>query len=401
MSAAPMPAVPSRGGGLAAAAAWSFVLYVAVLPWSIAPMSIGVAACVALTALAWARGSGPRWQRSPVDLAGLAWLAALSLAAWFAVDRAASLPRVTKGLMPAIVGLAASHAAAGPRGRRAVATLLVSTATVAALGLALWIGQGASFAARARGMVGHYMTFGGQLLLVIPVAAAIALCARERRWRLGAAAVAALAVAALAATFTRSAWIGLLVALAVILGARRPRGLIVLAILALVAYFAAPGAFGDRLHSAFDLHHPSNRQRLFMWEAGTRMFRDHPLTGVGLQDLHALYERYRSPGATEPAGHLHDVWIQIAATMGVVGLAAFVFLYGALARAATRGLKRQLAHGGLAAGLRLGVTAALAGFLVAGFFEWNFGDEELLHMLYVLVGLAWAARGWEPEPGSR
>ena len=45
--------------------------------------------------------------------------------------------------------------------------------------------------------------------------------------------------------------------------------------------------------------------------------------------------------------------------------------------------------------MKLGVTAALAGFLVAGFFEWNFGDEELLYPLFTLVGLAWAAGGWE------
>jgi O-antigen ligase len=390
-----------RSAALAQVAAWSFVLYVAVLPWSIAAMSIAVAAFVTLTVLAWLGRSGPPWQRSPVDLFGLLWLVAMALAGSFAADRAPGLPRVTKGLMPALVGLAASHAAAGPRGRRALAVLLASAATVAVIGIVLWVAQGASFTARARGMVGHYMTFGGQLLLIIPVAVGVALCARERSWRLGALAVAGLAVVALAMTFTRSAWIGLGVALAVILGARRPIGLVVLVALALVVYQFAPGAWHDRLHSVFDLHHPSNRERLFMWDAGIRMFRDHPVTGVGLRDLHAIYERYRSPEASEPAGHLHDVWIQIAATMGTVGLAAFVLLYASLVRAATRGLRSQLARGGLAAGLRLGVTAALAGFLVAGFFEWNFGDEELLHLLYVLVGLAWAARPWDPEGGPR
>jgi hypothetical protein len=48
----------------------------------------------------------------------------------------------------------------------------------------------------------------------------------------------------------------------------------------------------------------------------------------------------------------------------------------------------------LSAGVRLGVTAALVGFLVAGLFEWNFGDEELLYHLYTLVGIAWASRAW-------
>jgi len=135
-----------------------------------------------------------------------------------------------------------------------------------------------------------------------------------------------------------------------------------------------------------------------MWDAGMRMFHDHPVTGVGLQDLRDIYDQYRSPASRERAGHLHDVWVQIAATMGCVGLAAFVGLYGSLVWVATRGLRNQLARGGVAAGVRLGVTAALAGFAVAGFFEWNFGDEELLHLLYVLVGIAWAARGWDAEP---
>ena len=49
--------------------------------------------------------------------------------------------------------------------------------------------------------------------------------------------------------------------------------------------------------------------------------------------------------------------------------------------------------------MRLGVTAALVGFLVAGCFEWNFGDEELLYHLYTLVGIAWASRAWEEAAG--
>jgi len=47
-------------------------------------------------------------------------------------------------------------------------------------------------------------------------------------------------------------------------------------------------------------------------------------------------------------------------------------------------------------GLRVGVLAGLIGFLVAGLFEWNFGDEELLFLLFTLSGLAWSARRWRP-----
>jgi len=53
------------------------------------------------------------------------------------------------------------------------------------------------------------------------------------------------------------------------------------------------------------------------------------------------------------------------------------------------------------AAVRLGVTALLVGFLVNGLFEWNFGDEELLYPLFVLCGMAWAARGWDAGPAGR
>ena len=384
-------------------AAASFLLFVACLPWSIATMSIGAGICATLSVAAWVveRKPWPPWGRTPVDRAALMWLLALSIAAVFAIDRAGSLPRLTKGLMPALVGLAAYHAADRARGRRALAVYLGMATLVALIGFAVWVAQGHTFSARARGFSGHYMTFAGQLLLEIPLALGIALTAREPRWRLLAGLAAGLSLAALAVTFTRSAWVGVLVSSGALLAARMPWGLAGLAAAAAAAWFFAPGAWHARLHSIADPNNPWNRERVIMWHAGWQMFLDRPITGVGLQDLKPLYLVYRTAGSTEVVGHLHNVYVQIAATMGIVGLAAFAWLYGALLRAASAGIgfgraqRQRWRDEGLAAGVRLGVTAALLGFLVAGLFEWNFGDEELLYPLYTLVGIAWASRRWE------
>jgi len=388
------PAAPDPRDALERAAAASFVLFAAALPWTIAPMGIATGLCGALT-LALVATRRARWPRTPLDLPALAWALALALAAWFALDREASLPRLGKALFPALAGLAALHAARAGRGRRALATYLGSAALAAALGLALFVARGAGFESRARGAVGHYMTFAGQLLLALGPALGVALLARERRWRIGALAAALVMAAALAATYTRSAWLGLLAALAVMFGFARPRWLPALAAAAALAVVAAPGDYRARLVSVVDPSSPWNRERAHMWEAGARMFRDRPLTGVGLMDLKPVYERYRSAGAREPAGHLHSVPVQVAATTGALGLAALVALAAGLLACAMRGLPAAARAGGLAAGLRLGVAGAFAGFLVAGLFEWNLGDEELLYPLYALAGLAWAAREWE------
>jgi O-antigen ligase len=367
-------------------------------------MSLATAACGVLSVVIWVIDRNREPLHNPVAIPWVTWMAALVLSAAFALDPSASFGRLGKGLFPGLVALGAWHSATPLHRQRALFWLMISAVAAWLYGLGLFIGHGASFPARARGLVGHYMTFAGQIGLIASVAAGIAFVTRGR-WRLGAAAVCALGLLTLAATYTRSAWLGFLVSVAVMLGLTRPRGIAALAALALVAYALAPGSFRPRIDSIFDPRHPTNIERTYMWEAGARMLRDHPWTGVGLQDLKPIYERYRAPAARERAGHLHSIPVQIAATMGIPGLIAFVLLYAGIVRCALAGLKesvaRARAEGGdaaLAAGLRLGVLGGLAGFAVAGLFEWNFGDEELLYPLYLLAGMAWAARPTATAP---
>ena len=382
-------------------AAGCFALFCATLPWTIAPMSITSVATTVLTLGLWFMKPRPRWPAPPTSWPWLGWALALGLAAAFALDPTASWPRLTKALFPGLVVLSAFHAGDGKVGRRALAGLLVSSAVVSVAGTVLFVAHGASFAARSRGPVGHYMTFAGQLLLVISVATPIALLAKATKWRLLAGSAASLGAIALVGTFTRSAWIGLGVALVVMLAAIRPKWLPALAVLFVALYALAPHSYRDRLNSAFDPHHPMNLERTYMWDAGIRMFKDHPITGVGLADLHPVYDRYRSAASHERAGHLHSVPVQIAATMGLVGLLAYAALFIALLLCATTGLRPMLRAPSLETGLRVGVLAALCGFFVAGMFEWNFGDEELLYFLFTLAGLAWSARTWKQAGPAR
>src|SRR5205814_10278142 len=104
----------------------------------------------------------------------------------------------------------------------------------------------------------------------------------------------------------------------------------------------APPSYRDRLASAFNPQHPMNLERTYMWMAGLKMFEDHPLTGVGLEDLHPVYERYRLPQARESVGHLHSVPVHILATMGIIGVIAFLWYFASLMRCAAIGLEPML-----------------------------------------------------------
>jgi O-antigen ligase len=386
-----------RESPLERAAAFSFLLLAAALPWSIAPISIAVVLCGVLTLAAWWAPGGARWQRTPLDLPALAWIAALALASVFALEPARAFPRVTKGFLLAIVPVAAYHARDPRLAKRAVLALLISAVPATGYALARFMHDGGVFPARVKGLVGHALTYGGQATLLATVAMALLACG-PRRWRIGAAAFLALLAPALIGSYTRSAWIATLIAGMVILGRARARLVPILTLLAVAALFLLPAHFRERALSAFDTKSVWNVERLYMWDAGARMFRDHPVTGVGIQDLSEIYRRYRSPLATEEHGHLHNIVVQVGATMGLVGLAALTWLLIGLFRTAGDGWRRPLPRGDLGSALRLAAVAALAAFLVAGMFEWNLGDEELLDFLCVLVGMGFAASiGSGPE----
>lgn len=378
------------------AAALSFLLLVAALPWSIAPMSIGVGLCAALTLAAWLREAGGlRRFGSPVTLPALGWLAALALATLTAVDPAGSAPRIAKALLLALVPLAAYHAREERWARRAVAVLLVSAVAATIFALSKFVAAGPWFPSRVRGAVGHALTYGGQAMLLASIAFALAVRVRARGLRVLSILLLGLILPALVFSFTRSAWLGFLLAAAIILATWRARWIAALAATALVVAALLPGVYRERVLSIADPASPWNVERVHMWSAGVRMFRDHPLTGVGIQDLHPLYMKYKDPGAKEHVGHLHSVWVQVAATMGIVGLAALVWLFVGLTRSAARGLRAKLRApprgDRFDLALQLGVAAGLAGFALAGLFEWNLGDEELMDLLCVLVGMALAA----------
>jgi hypothetical protein len=117
-----------------------------------------------------------------------------------------------------------------------------------------------------------------------------------------------------------------------------------------------------------------------------------PLTGVGLEDLHPIYERYRLPLAHELAGHLHSVPVQIAATMGIVGLRRVRLAVRVVVPLPRAGSAACAPRASASPAVRRPAWSRAHGrFAAAGLFEWN-SATRLAVPLFTLVGLACAAR---------
>ena len=132
---------------------------------------------------------------------------------------------------------------------------------------------------RLRGTLGLWMTFSGLMMLVLNVAVArVLFLTKSGVWPY--VVMPALAVV-LALSFTRSAWVGWCLAVALLLMMRNFRLTALLPVIAAVFFITAPTPVVQRFYSIFDLHDPTNRDRLAMVRAGEQIVRDHPITGVG------------------------------------------------------------------------------------------------------------------------
>ena len=238
---------------------------------------------------------------------------------------------------------------------------------------------------RAKAFFSIYMTLGGTLLIVLALMLARAAMVRRAAW--GLEIVSALpAAVALALTYVRNAWLGLGASVLVVTGlTRRYAWLLGLLILAGVV-LAVPSPLRQRALSIVDPADPTVRERLYFWHAGWRMVKDAPVLGLGPGGVKRHYPEYRDPAARRPStGHLHNNAVQLAAERGVLGLAAWLSIWVAFFVRAGRIYARLPAARAGDRALVAGSVAAVAGFLVAGLFEYNFGDSEVIGLTWVVM----------------
>jgi len=238
---------------------------------------------------------------------------------------------------------------------------------------------------RAKGFFSIYMTLGGSLLIVLSLILAT-FAAGARAWRRPQLATGGLAALALALTYVRSAWLGLGLAVLVLAGLTRRWAVLLVLLAAALLAVAVPSPLKTRVLSITDRADPSATERIYFWTAGAHMVRDAPLLGLGPGGVKQNYPAYRDPAARRPGtGHLHNNLVQIAAERGLLGLAAWLAIW------ITFGVRAGRIYAALPAAraddraLVAGSLAAVAGFLVAGLFEYNFGDSEVIGLLWVVM----------------
>jgi O-antigen ligase len=254
---------------------------------------------------------------------------------------------------------------------------------------------------RPSGLMSHWMTYSGLLMLVFIMLMTYALCIgwRNYKWLIGIIPLMGLMIWVLIITQTRNAWLGVIAGAFILVLLRRPRALIGLMIFLLLVYLVMPADIKQRLKSGWDPNDPNTRNRIELFQTSLRLIEDHPWFGVGYKNVRQEAPRYRGKGSDEFPDwmyqHMHNNFLQIAAERGIPGLLIWMWFMLRLAWDALRVYRAR--PGGSRESLIISTAAlgAWVAFLIAGLLEYNFGDSEVLTLFLFIMSAPYVFRQFQ------
>ena len=380
-----------RGDKLELVTIAALIGFLAASQLSVAPAYI----MLAITFACWAAVVRVHHERIQVPVM-FWWLAAYGVATIFSALNSVN-PTVSlvdcKQLVLFLIVPVVYRFARGPRALTFATVIITVGALSALIGIAQFgLLHFDNLSRRPHGSLSHYRTYSGVLMLVACAAAARLVFRREgtqffggsRTWTV---LVMPALIVALALTFTRSAWVGLVAGVGVLIVLKDRRLFAAIPLVVALTILVAPTSVTARMYSMFDVNDPSNKDRVAMLQSGVEIVRDHPITGVGPDMVKSVYGEYRQPWAVNKDNpHLHNVPMHIAAERGLPALLVWIGFIVYL----SRDLVRRLATSRQPS-LAAGALAAVAAMLAAGLFEYNFGDSEFLMLFLVLITLPYAS----------
>jgi len=256
---------------------------------------------------------------------------------------------------------------------------------------------------RITGFSSHWMTFGGEEMMVALALAALLFFSVDRKGKLFGAMCAPILLISLVLGLTRSVFLlGLPLGGAYLIWHWKRWLFLLVPPVVLLAFLFAPMQVRERVASVAEPHHDmdSNSQRVVTLRTGWAMVRTHPWLGLGPEEIAPHFNDYVPKDIPRPLpwgwyGHLHNIYLQYAAERGIPGMLLMMWLIAKVLYDSLRALRRPAGDGRFVFHAMVAITIAV---LAEGFFEYNLGDSEILTLFLTMVACVYVARAAEAVP---
>ena len=176
-------------------------------------------------------------------------------------------------------------------------------------------------------LLGTFLNFGFILViyeLISKQFTNLNLYVKENKWSLFSATILGISIIL---TFSRSAYLMLVISSFIILAMKNLKVLGGFAVLVLILYLIFP-AFNSRISGAFDIDASAN-ERFSSWDKGITIFQNNPIWGIGFNNIRSysqqqdLIKIFSSDGGNSGAG-IDSSLIFILATTGIIGFLTYI-----------------------------------------------------------------------------
>ncbi len=237
---------------------------------------------------------------------------------------------------------------------------------------------------RVYGTFDNPNVLGQYLVLLIPVGVAMMVSAKNTLSKAVFFVSVAAMIACITFTWSRAAWVGMVLAIGFFMIMKDRRWASVCVIMILILPFVLPESIMHRLTSIGNMKDSSTAYRVSVWIASLRIAKDYWVGGIGLGPgaFERIYQNYALNGAGF-ALHSHNFYIQLVVEMGILALIVFIAIIFVSFKQITLIKDKNSVNRNVA----LAIGGALIGYLFQGIAEnlWYNYRMVLIFWIYMSI----------------
>lgn len=243
---------------------------------------------------------------------------------------------------------------------------------------------------RAHGFFSLHITFGEYLAAVTSLIFGISIFSENRKQKIILFFMGIIMLGGVMASLSRGSWIGIFISIifiGILRGWKHLAILLTCVIISFAIFSIIDYTVLERAKSIFDIEkNGSNLERITYWKTGLKIIKSYPILGIGTQDSKKIYFKYKNPEDIGPRfWHFHNNFLQIAVTRGLIVLVFFIWIIAKFFYSGIRAFR--LTRNNEIKGILTGGMGAGVSFFVSGLTEYNWGDSEVMMLLWMIIAV--------------
>ncbi|SHH48496.1 O-antigen ligase family protein [Tepidibacter thalassicus] len=223
---------------------------------------------------------------------------------------------------------------------------------------------------------------GEYLVLLIPMSIALFWESKKNSQRLIFIVTTITMIVCLVFTYSRGAWLGLMLALFIFVVFLDKRLILLGVVALLIMPFVLPPSIINRFASIGNIQDSSSAYRISIWLGSLGIVKDYWISGIGMgtEVFKMIYSRYALSAAY--ALHSHNLYIQLLIEFGIVGFSLFILMIGVFYKKLIISYKKKSKF---ISTFMIALCSGLGGYLLQGLVDNIWYNYKVVFTFWIII----------------